>query len=494
MYEYKQLFIDGQWVDPIEDGGLIDLISPSTEQPIGRVPSTGGGDIDAAVAAARRAFDDGPWPRMPSPERADLLERVCANLSARINDIARMVSEEIGTPITVSNMMQASLPVMVLNYYAELARTHREEQFRTGPFGSSVVLQEPVGVVGAITAWNYPLGLIAMKVGPALAAGCTVVLKPPLDAPLTAFVLAEAVAEAGLPAGVINVVPAGREVGERLVTHPGVDKISFTGSTAAGRRIMSLCGQQIKRVTLELGGKSPCILLEDAPLEAAIPVFANAALLNSGQTCTAQTRLLVHTSQHDNAVEQLCAWVASLKIGDPLDPETVLGPLASARQRDRVEDYIASGRESAATLVLGGGRPPELERGYYVEPTIFDHVDNQTRVAQEEIFGPVISVIPYENTGQAIDIANDTVYGLSGAVWTADVEKGMEVARKIRAGTFHVNGLGMDTTSPFGGYKQSGIGRELGPEGMLPYLEWKTVSVPTDFEDGQSERTHADVN
>lgn len=480
MREHGRLFIGGDWVEPA-GSGILKVVSPATEEVVGVVPEGTVGDIDAAVAAARSAFDGGAWVSLGAAGRAEILERFSAALRARQDDIARVVTEEVGTPLSVSTMVQAMVPLMFLDHYIGLARTYPFEELRAGPMGSSLVLKEAVGVVAAIVPWNYPFYLTIAKLAPALVTGCTVVLKPAPETPLDAFVLAEAAAEAGLPAGVVNVVPAGREVGEHLVTHSGVDKVSFTGSTAAGRRVMSMCGEHVKRVTLELGGKSACIFLEDAPLETAVPMAAQAATINSGQTCIAQTRLLVPRRLHDEVVARLSDLLSAMRVGDPLDPLTTLGPLVSARQRDRVEGYIRLGQDEGAKVAFGGGRPGHLDRGYFVEPTVFTGVDNRMRIAQEEIFGPVVAVIPYETEDEAVAIANDSIYGLSGAVWTGDDERGVQVARRVRTGTFAVNGLGFNPAAPFGGFKQSGIGRELGEEGLYPYLEYKSVSVPAGY-------------
>ncbi|HEX3567421.1 MAG TPA: aldehyde dehydrogenase [Acidimicrobiales bacterium] len=481
MKVYDKLFLDGEWVEPA-GGGTLDVEDPSTGGLAGRVPLGTQSDMDRAVAAARQAFDNGPWPRMRPSERSEMSGRLCDCLQARVSEIAETITSEVGTPISLSTMVQANAPIMFFRYYAELAGTFSFDEVRAGMMGSTLVVREPVGVVGLIVPWNYPLYLTISKLAPALAAGCTVIVKPSSDAPLNAFILAEAVAEAGLPNGVFNLVPTSRDVGEHLVQHPLVDKISFTGSSDVGSRIMGLCAEQIKRVTLELGGKSACIITEDASLDAALPMAANAALINSGQTCVAQTRLVVPRSRHDEIMDRLCSIVSAMKVGDPHDPTTNLGPLVSARQRDRVEEYVALGQEEGATLVLGGGRPEGLDGGYYLQPTIFDGVDNKMRIAQEEIFGPVLSVITYDTVDEAVSIANDSVYGLSGAVWCGDPAAGVDIARRIRTGTFHVNGLGMDPGSPFGGYKRSGLGRELGVEGLSSYFEVKSISLPAGYQ------------
>lgn len=474
------LFIGGEWL-PSTGGEFFEVVNPATERVIGRAPRGTRKDIDLAVAAARRAFDQGPWPTMTSAERAEVLARLHTSLGARMQDIAELVTSEVGTPLMLSSMIQAGAPLMFLDYYVGLARTRSDEELRPGLLGPTLVRQAPVGVVGAIVPWNYPFYLAIAKVAPALVAGCTVVIKPSPETPLDVFVLADAAAEAGLPPGVINVVPAGREVGEHLVAHPSVDKVSFTGSTAAGRRIMGICAESIRRVTLELGGKSACVLLDDAPLDLAIPMAAQAATINSGQTCIAQTRLLVPRARRDEIIDRLREAFAGMVVGDPTEQSTTLGPLQSSRQRDRVEEYIGIGRAEGAEVVYGGGRP-DIATGYFVEPTIFAKVDNGMRIAQEEIFGPVVSVIDYESEEDAIALANDSIYGLSGAVWTADTERGVQLARRIRTGTFAVNGLGMNPAAPFGGFKQSGIGRELGPEGLLPYVEFQSIGVPADYQ------------
>jgi betaine-aldehyde dehydrogenase len=475
--EYDRLFIGGDWVKST-GGDTIEVISPGTEEPIGRVPASTEADVDAAVAAARQAFDFGPWPRTSPTERADLLAKVSATIQARSEEIARTITEQNGSPISWSLMGQVFSATMVLDYYVGLARETAFEEVRAGVMGPALVRREPVGVVGAIVPWNVPLFVTMLKLAPALVAGCTVVLKPAPETPLDANVLGEILAEAGLPPGVVNVVPAGREVGEHLVTHPGVDKIGFTGSTAAGKRIAALCGERLKRVTLELGGKSAAIVLADADMAEVAAGLLPASLMNNGEACVAQTRILAPRDQYQQLVDQLCERVGAMAVGDPLDPVTEIGPLVTSRQRDRVEGYIAAGQEEGAKVALGGGRPSGLSKGWYVEPTVFVDVDNRMRIAQEEIFGPVLAVIPYGDEDEAVTIANDSNYGLSGTVWSADVERGLDIARRVRTGTYTVNGFMLEFGAPFGGYKESGIGRELGPEGLAGYLEYKSVSLP----------------
>lgn len=480
MLTRDKLFIGGEWVDPASDE-VIEVISPSTEERLGRVPHASPEDVDRGVAAARSAFDSGPWPRTSPTERAEVMTRVSKLLQGRRDELARLITQENGSPISFSIGGQVMASTMVLDYYTGLAREYPFEALRAGMMGKVLVRGEPVGVVGAIVPWNVPLFTTMLKLGPALAAGCTVVLKPAPETPLDAYVLAETLAEAGLPPGVVNIVPAGREVGEHLVTHPDVDKIAFTGSTAAGRRIASLCGEQLKRVTLELGGKSAAIILDDADLDAVIPRLLPSALMNNGQACVAQTRILASRERYSELTQRIVEAVRALVIGDPLEPTTSCGPLTSERQRERVEGYIASGRAEGAQVAIGGGRPAGLDRGWFVEPTVFVDVDNSMRIAQEEIFGPVLSLIPYGDADEAVAIANDSDYGLSGTVWTGDTERGIDVACRVRTGTYTVNGFGMDFKCPFGGFKQSGLGRELGPEGLQAYLELKSVILPADY-------------
>jgi aldehyde dehydrogenase (NAD+) len=476
-----KFFIGGDWVDPAGNDTLA-VISPATEEVIAKVPDATTADVDRAVAAAREAFDSGPWPQMSPAERADIMAAISGLLQARYEEIAQTISEEMGSPISFSVMGQVFSAAMVLDYYTGLAREFAFEERRPGILGPTLVRREPVGVVGAIVPWNVPLFVTMLKLAPAFASGSTVVLKPAPETPLNAYLLAEVVKEAGLPAGVLNIVQAGRVVGEHIVTHPDVDKISFTGSTVAGKKIAALCGEQLKRCTLELGGKSAAIILDDADLSTTIPGLMPTALMNNGEACVAQTRILASRSRYDEVVEALAEAVSGSKVGEPLDQETVIGPLFASRQRDRVEGYIAKGKDEGARLVTGGGRPAGFDKGWYVEPTLFADVDNRMTIAQEEIFGPVLVAIPYDDVDDALAIANDSDYGLSGSVWTSDPQAGVDVARRVRTGTYGINGMGMDFSSPFGGFKQSGIGRELGPEGLEAFLEPKTIVLPAGFE------------
>lgn len=481
MKTYDKLFIGGEWTNPAGTS-TIDVVSPHTEQVIARVPEGSEADIDRAVAAAREAFEHGPWPRMTPAERSGVMGTLLALLQGRSEEMAVTITTEMGCPISFSNMGQVMAGQMVLDYYTRLAQEFAFEEVRPGMLGTTVVRWEPVGVCAAIIPWNVPFFIAMLKIGPALAAGATVVLKPAPETPLDAILLAEAIAESGLPKGVVNIVPAGREVGEHLVRHQGIDKVSFTGSTAAGRRIGAVCGEQLKRVTLELGGKSAAIVLDDADIEQLPGGLIPGAMLNNGQACAAQTRILASRKRYQDVVDALVAAVREMNVGDPMDPTTMCGPLVTDRQRDRVEAYIRLGTQAGAKVAVGGGRPAHLKTGWYVEPTIFTGVDNAMRIAQEEIFGPVLVVIPYDSVDDAVRIANDSVYGLSGSVWTSDIDRGLAIARRVRTGTYTVNGFTLEFSAPFGGYKCSGIGRELGPEGLHEYLEAKSINLPMGYE------------
>jgi acyl-CoA reductase-like NAD-dependent aldehyde dehydrogenase len=473
---YEKLFIGGEWVTP-SSSRTIEVVSASTEELIGRVPEAVEADIDAAVVSARSAFDDpAGWASWEPAARAEVMERLADALDPRGGEIARRVSSQNGVPISIANELEAHSPQGVLRYYAGLIRAAVLDEVRDGLLGGRIrVRRTPIGVVGGIVPWNFPMTLASFKLATALAAGCTIVLKPSPETVLDAQLLAEAVAEAGFPPGVVSIVQGGREAGAHLVAHPGVDKVAFTGSTAAGRQIAETCGRLLRPVTLELGGKSAAIVLDDADLGADLENLFEATLLNNGQTCYLGTRVLAPASRYDEVVDTLTGFVSGLTVGDALDPATQIGPVASARQRDRVEGYIAKGIGEGARLVTGGGRPKNLDRGWFVEPTLFADVRNESTIAQEEIFGPVLSVISYTDVDDAVRIANRSDFGLGGSVWTADPERGEAVAARIQTGTIGVNSYRPDPIAPFGGVKDSGLGRELGPEGLSAYQAIQSI-------------------
>jgi acyl-CoA reductase-like NAD-dependent aldehyde dehydrogenase len=469
-----RFFIGGEWVTP-SSSATIDVIDSSNEEVFFSVAEAQAADMDRAIAAAREAFDNGPWPFLSHSERADHLRALGKEVAARGDALGEIWPRESGI-LAIMAKYAAPAFATVFDFYAGLADTFAWEE-RAQPTGGGsfgLLVREPVGVVGAIIPWNAPIQLAIYKLAPALLAGCTVVLKASPEAPGAPYLIAEAAEAAGLPPGVVNVLTADREVSERLVTDPRVDKIAFTGSTAAGRRIASLCGERIARYTLELGGKSAAVILDDADLAQAASAISGAECMISGQVCSSLTRLVVPRRRHDEFVEALASTFSKVVVGDPFDDATQMGPLAMERQRDKVLSLIEQGK-AEAKLVTGGGRPVHLERGYYVEPTVFANVDNSATIAREEIFGPVLSVIPANDEEDAIRIANDTIYGLNASVFTPDPDRARAVAARLRSGTVGHNGFRTDFGIAFGGFKQSGIGREGGVEGLLPYLETKTV-------------------
>jgi len=469
----NQLFIGGAWVAP-SGKQTIEVHNAGNGEVMGRVPLGDDKDVERAVAAARSALDS--WSATTPEQRSQFLEKISGGLKARADELARLIAQEVGMPLKMAARIQAGLPIANFANYAKILREFKFEE----RVGNSVVVRDPVGVVGAITPWNYPLHQIALKVAPALAAGCTVVLKPSEVAPFNAFLLADVIESVGLPKGVFNLVTGtGAQAGEALVKHPGVDMISFTGSTRAGKRISELASQSVKRVALELGGKSASVILDDADIAAAVKGTVNGCYLNSGQTCTALTRMLVPESKYEEAAKAATEVAKSFSVGDPLSESTRLGPLTSAAQLERVRGYIKKGVQEGAELLVGGAEPPEgaPAGGYYVRPTVFGKVKNSMTIAQEEIFGPVLSIIPYKDEEDAVRIANDSPYGLAGAVWSKDEARAQRVARRIRAGQVDVNGGAFNMNAPFGGFKQSGHGREAGVFGLEEFLEYKSLQL-----------------
>jgi len=469
-----RFFIDGEWVKASTDRKFVVLDSATEEEGL-RVAEASTADMQAAIAAARRAFDTGPWPRMSPAERGEYLRRIADAWERRADALGHSWMVESGV---IGGMAAAAAPgaAAVFRWHADLGTSYAWEEPRTTRSGNAALLvKEPVGVVAAIVPWNAPTSLLTHKAAPALIAGCTLVVKASPEAPSALYLFAEICEEVGLPAGVVNVLTADREVSEELVRHPDIDKVSFTGSTAAGRRIASICGERIARCTLELGGKSPAVVLDDYDIGKAAAEIARYAPMATGQVCASLTRIIVDEKRHDDLVDALAAEFGRIRIGDPFDPATQMGPLAIERQRDRVEDYVQRGQADGARLVAGGKRPAHLNRGYFIEPTLFANVDNSSAVAQDEIFGPVVCVIPASDEEHAIAMANDTIYGLNSSVFTGDTNRYYQVARRLRAGTVGHNGFKLDFSIGFGGFKQSGIGREGGLAGVAPYLESKTM-------------------
>lgn len=476
--KFDRLFIGGEWVHS-SGQTMIEVVSPSTEEVIAHVPDANKMDIDRAVAAARRAFDSGPWPRMSVEERSDVLRRVRDALEQNCESIAQLIASELGAPISQSRRIQAAMPVAIADAYLEVARTWPFHEVRHATNGSAIVTHEPVGVVAAVIPWNGPVGSCAIKLFPSLLAGCTVILKPSPEAPLSTYFVAQLMQAAGLPDGVLNVVPAKAEGSEYLVGHPDVNMVTFTGSTATGRRIAEICGRDLRRVALELGGKSAALILDDADLDLTMAALRMGSLRNSGQICSLKTRILVSKRREAEVVDRLSEMVRSMPVGDPFDERTEIGPMVSHLQRDRVAKYQQIGiDEGAVPVVGGGGKHPGFERGYYVDPTLFVRVQPNMRIAQEEIFGPVLSVLAYETEEEAIAVANNSRYGLSGAVFGEDLDHAWDIARRMHTGTVELNGSSAGFMAPAGGVKSSGIGREYGPEGVLEFVEKKAYGLP----------------
>ena len=481
-HDHHDLFIAGR-LTPAYGEAVLTTINPATEEPVGTAPDAGPDDIDAAVQAARAAFRESGWPQLAPKERARYLRALADEFEKRNDELGALVTMENGMALSVCGAFNGIGSATRYRYFAGLAESWDPEEVRDFPEAPSgpakiktIVRRQPAGVVGIIVPWNVPQGNVAVKLGAALAAGCTAVIKPSPETPLDSYFLAQAVSDAGIPPGVVNIVTGGDATGAALVAHPGIDMVAFTGSSAVGRKIAAACGGSLKRVTLELGGKSAGIVLEDADLDLFAATLGSCSVPYSGQSCRASTRILAPAARYDEVVDTVAGALAAMPVGDPLDPSTVIGPLVSAAQRNRVEGYIELGKSEGAKLALGGGRPKGLDRGYYVEPTVFSGVRNDMRIAREEIFGPVLVVIRYDNEEEAIAIANDSEYGLGGTVFTRDVEHGLDIARRVETGSIGVNFAGMAPNAPFGGVKSSGIGRESGPEGFEEYLTTKSIA------------------
>ncbi len=473
---HDKFYIGGAWTQPASSG-RIDVYGANTGTVIGSVPDGSEADIDAAIKAARAALD-GAWGETTPAERAAVLNRFAAAVEKRIDRLSRAVSMQNGMPLSLSEAYEGGYTVGLLRYYAALTEKLQTEERRPSPLGfDTLVRRVPVGVVGGIVPWNYPVVLSMMKIGPALASGSTIVLKPSPGTVFDCYVIAEAAEEAGVPAGVISWVPGGRELGAYLVSHPGIDKVAFTGSTAAGRKIAEVCGRLLRPVSLELGGKSAGIILDDVKVDDMIKNIYFSIFANNGQTCAISTRILAPASRYQEIVDAIAGFASSLKVGNSLDKNTQIGPLASKEHRERVESYIAKGK-GEARLVAGGGRPKDAGDGWFVEPTVFADVSNKATIAQEEIFGPVLSIIKYSDDDEAVKIANDSEYGLGGTVWSSDSKRAQNIARRVQTGTIGVNGYVIDMASPFGGIKASGLGREMGPESIAAYQQLQSVYLP----------------
>jgi aldehyde dehydrogenase (NAD+) len=473
--DISRMWIDGQWVTP--SGPTLELVSPCTGEVIDRAAMASTDDANRALLAARRAFDQGEWSKLEPAVRGSFVAKIADGLAGTLDRSSEALTAEMGKAITTARRAN-DYAVAIARDFAGMSAGLAVEEERSVPGGVAHVIREPVGVVLAIIPWNAPLSLAVNKLAPALVGGCCVVVKMAPETPYNDAILAEAVADAGLPPGVVSIVTADTDVSAAMVTNPLVDKISFTGSLEVGRQIIRASAERMTRVTLELGGKSAAIVLDDADFTTLVPSLLVGTLNSSGQACRALTRYLVPRSRSAEFVDAVTNHIGDIPVGDPFDPATIVGPLVSARQRDRVESYIQAGLADGGRLIAGGGRPPSLPRGWYVEPTVFADVTRSMTIAQEEIFGPVIAILDYDDEDDAIAIANDSIYGLSGAVFTEDLARGRQVAARVRTGTFNVGKMGVSVQQPFGGYKCSGIGREGGPEGLDAYLEYKQVFMP----------------
>lgn len=486
---HDKLFSGTRWSDPTTTG-VLEVTSPATGAIVGRVAETTAEDVDDMVMRARESFESGIWRNTSPAERGALLGRAADLLEERQAEVCQILSDEMGTPPGTAAMIQVTPALGVLRYYSRLAADFPWSEVRTGDFGASIVTRQPVGVVAAITAWNVPLYLNAAKLGPALLSGSSVVLKPSSATPLSALWLADLFREAGLPEGVLSVVTGASAIGDRLVSHPEIDKISFTGSTGVGKHIAKIAAENLTRISLELGGKSAAIVLEDADLATAGGTMVFSALMNSGQACVSQNRILAPRSRYDEVVRSLVDNVGLMSVGDPADEGTVFGPLANHKQRETVESYIRQGVEEGATVAYGGGKveglPENVAGGAFVQPTVFTDVDNSMTIAREEIFGPVIQVIAYDTVDEAVQIANDSEFGLAGAVYSSDPEAALAVAQRVRTGTMGINWYAFDPVAPFGGFKASGLGRENGPEGLDAYCELQSVLMPMGWEPAET--------
>ncbi|MFH5824626.1 aldehyde dehydrogenase family protein [Georgenia sp. AZ-5] len=477
VQEIDQLFIGGQWVAP-SSNLRIESIAPGTGLPLGSVAAADTQDVDRAVAAARAALDSGEWQRLPPTARAAALAPLADAIKERAEEFATLVSAEVGCAISYSRTRQVPGAAMMVDYFASLAASTAWEERRPGFVKDSIVLREPVGVVAAVVPWNTPLMSVMVKAIPALIAGCAVVVKTPPEIALCSVEIAKMLEACDLPAGLVSLLVADREVSEHLVSHPDVDKVAFTGSTAVGKRILEICARSVRRATMELGGKSSAIVLDDADLETTVAGLVAGGMTINGQQCTAQQRVLLPESRAAEFTEAIVAAVKALKVGDPLDEATEVGPLIAERQRERVEGLLATAREEGATVLAGGGRPAGLDAGWYVEPTVLGNVAPDSTIGQVEVFGPALCLMIYRDEDEAVVIANGTEYGLAGAVWTGDEARGERVARRVRTGMCGVNGLSVDFAAPFGGIGASGLGREMGPEGLEAFVEYKTLTVP----------------